>query len=258
MTRFLTACVPLLLLAAGSCGGSSAVCLHQGKSYAAGESVPSSDCNSCSCSSDGNVVCTTLGCPAPTTTWLVARPVQCGQNPWELMSSKGDGDAPSYANPELLSIDNYFEDHGVDLVELGVGYPETAEVLCKACSCPRGDYLVVRAKSTDVSTLTTKYGFTEIGASEAYGYAPKQCGQNPWKAPNPGKDGTQEEAQNVFVWAAGQSAPLSKAAFVYQTASGGGTCAACSCARGDRLVGFPQSAASATKLLTLEFSSLPH
>jgi hypothetical protein len=44
------------------------VCTYDGESYATGDSFPSTDgCNTCSCTEDGTVACTAMGCEAETT-----------------------------------------------------------------------------------------------------------------------------------------------------------------------------------------------
>ena len=134
-------------------------CLYEGKSYLPGESFPSADgCNTCGCGTDGSIACTKKACPtAESTAWLSLAPVQCNMNPWQLTSSSGDGTAPAYPDPELLTIDNFFEDQGIDLVEVGFLYPAALGGVCTACSCGRGDLLVVRAKAADVATLEKTY-----------------------------------------------------------------------------------------------------
>lgn len=236
------------------------MCLYEGKTYNPGESFPASDgCNTCTCGASGSVGCTKIGCtiPAPTE-WLVMRPVQCSGNPWQKVSSVGDGTAPSYPDPELLSIDNFFEDKGIDLVELGFLYPATPMGTCDACSCPRGDYLLVRAKLNVVATLESTYGFTRLGSADGpdggLGYTPLQCNTNPWTPA--AKPMTREEAESVAAWTASKSAPARRAGFVLRTTSVA-VCEACSCPRGDRLVVSATDGTSAGNLRSLSFTELP-
>lgn len=246
----------LFFAGCGGDAGLSGTCAYSGKTYAAGSSFPASDgCNTCSCQADGSVACTERACAG--SVWLQVNPVQCGGNPWEQTTSKGDGLDPVYPTAEHLAIDNYFEDQGIELIELGLVYPPTPLPVCKACTCPRGDAVLVRAKASDAATLVAKYGFTQLTADQAQSYQPKQCNNNPWTAPDPGQASLRSEAESVMEWLATQSASASNAGFLFSTATGGGTCAACSCGRGDRLVAFPADSAAATKLAGLGFEALP-
>lgn len=240
------------------CGGDGlpGTCSYEGKMYPAGSSFPASDgCNSCGCQADGSVACTEKACLG--SVWLQVNPVQCGGNPWEQVTSKGDGMDPIYPTSEHLAIDNYFEDQGIDLLEIGLVYPPTPLPVCKACTCPRGDAVLVRAQAADAAKLVAKYGFTQLTYGQAQSYSPKQCNNNPWKAPDPGQASLRSEAESVMAWLSMQSASASSAGFVFGTATGGGTCAACSCGRGDRLVAFPADSAAGAKLPGLGFEELP-
>ena len=231
-------------------------CLYEGKVYNPGDSFPSSDgCNTCTCGADGAVGCTKKLCTMPaTTSWLIKAPVQCSQNPWQLVTSKGDGTTPTYPDPELAQIDNFFEDKGIDLVEVGLIYPPMPLGACTACTCPRGDFLLVRARAADASRLIAEFGFSTVGDADALGYTPRQCDTNPWTPARP--LGSRAEAESASAWTASQGAPLSKGGFVSLTTPAA-VCLACSCPRGDRLVGFPEGATSAGRLTALSFSPLP-
>ncbi len=228
-------------------------CLYDGKTYNPGDSFPSADgCNTCQCDASGGVGCTKKLCPTPAaTTWLSLDPVQCGGNPWQKVTSKGDGTAPSYPDPELLSIDNYFEDQGIDLLDLGLLYPSRGGSVCTACSCGRGDTLLIHAKTTDVTKLKT-YGFAEILPSEGYGYVSRQC-TNQW--PSAGTIASKDEAMSAATWLSSKGASVSGTGFVFHTTSVA-SCLACGCPRGDTLATFPKDAASVTVVTGLSFSLL--
>lgn len=229
-----------------ACG---ATCSYDGRSYLEGQSFPASDgCNTCSCGANGQVACTKRACFA--STWLSLMPKQCNGNPWQQVSSKGDGDAPSYPDAELLSIDNFFEDQKIELLELGLLRPDDLFGTCASCECARGDRLVVRASAAQAADLVNKFGFTAIPAEAALSYAPRAC-YNPWPpAQKPG-----DEAKSVQGWAMTQGATVGHTGFVYKTAAVS-SCNACNCDRGDRLVTYPKAAADTAKLKALGFSAL--
>lgn len=235
-------------------------CLYEGKSYLPGESFPSVDgCNTCSCGTDGSIGCTKKGCPGPeATAWLSVAPVQCNMNPWQLVSSSGDGTAPVYPDPELLTIDNFFEDQGIDLIEVGFLYPATVGGVCTACTCGRGDQLLVRAKAADVATLEKTYGFKLLASSDSpdggLGYTPRQCNSNPWTPA--GKPMTREEAESAARWLEGKGAKVARTGLILRTEAVV-VCDGCSCPRGDRLVASATDASAAASLRLLSFSELP-
>ncbi len=254
-----------------SCDGSGSIfcteracaplsCLYEGKTYLPGESFPAADgCNTCGCGTDGTIACTKKACPAAeSTAWLSLAPVQCNMNPWQLGSSSGDGTAPAYPDPELLTIDNFFEDQGIDLIEIGFLYPATLGGVCTACSCGRGDQLLVRAKAADVATLEKTYGFKLLASSDGpdggLGYTPRQCDSNPW-APA-AKPMTREEAESAARWLESKGATVARTGLVLRTTAAV-VCDACSCPRGDRLVASATNASAAASLRLLSFSELP-
>src|SRR5207253_1357792 len=135
---------------------------------------------------DGSVGCTKRACA--TSVWLSMQPVQCHGNPWEKVTPKGDGTAPAYPIAELLTIDNFFEDQSIDLLELGLVDPTVPLPTCAACTCIRGDRLVVRARQADAAALQTLYGFAPLDQNQQVPWLnalPKQCNTNPWQ-PAPG------------------------------------------------------------------------
>ena len=189
--------------------------------------------------------------PAPTgSTWLVTAPKQCGSNPWA-GAKPAAGKDPSVLGGELGEVDDFFRGKGVALEEVGLLEWTPARMVCMACSCPRGDTLVVKAKSAaDAATLKASYGFVELTGARTT--TPRQCGTNPWEG---GKPGAGDEEQKLAAWLDGQNADVTEAGFVHKTEPTM-VCMACSCPRGDRAVVRPKSATNATKLDTLGWSKL--
>jgi hypothetical protein len=235
-------------------------CLYEGTTYMPGDSFPAADgCNTCGCGTDGTIACTKKACPtAESTAWLSLAPVQCNMNPWQLLSSSGDDTAPAYSDPELLTIDNFFEDQKIDLIEIGFLYPATVGGVCTACSCGRGDQLLVRAKAADVATLEKTYGFKLLASSEGpeggLGYTPRQCNSNPWSAV--AKPMTRQEAESAARWLESKGVGVARTGLVFRT-SAVVVCDACSCPRGDRLVASATDASAAASLRLLSFGELP-
>jgi hypothetical protein len=224
-------------------------CVYDGRVYPVGGTFPSTDgCNTCSCGEGGQVACTKRAC-APLQ-WLSLFPKQCNGNPWQMVTSKGDGEAPPYPNPELLAIDNFFEDQGIELPELGLLSPDGMSGTCGSCDCARGDRLIVRATAADAAKLTAQFGFAAVTAAEALHLAARQC-SNPW----PPAGAPAGEVKSIQTWADGLGAPLRFAGSVYPTVAVG-TCEACTCARGDRIVVYPKEPGGTTKLKAQGFEAL--
>ncbi|MBL8610568.1 MAG: hypothetical protein JNL38_24735 [Myxococcales bacterium] len=191
------------------------------------------------------------GAPAPkTSTWLTIAPKQCGTNPWA-GAKPAAGKEPSILSGELGEIDNFFRAQGVELEQVGLLEWTPARMVCMACSCPRGDTLVVKTKSSaDAAKLVATYKFAELSGARATG--PKQCGTNPWEA---GKPGAADEEQKLATWLDGQGADVTAAGFLQRTEPVI-VCMACSCPRGDTAVVTPKDATSAAKLDGLGWSTL--
>ncbi|MBX3193005.1 MAG: hypothetical protein KF819_38830 [Labilithrix sp.] len=184
---------------------------------------------------------------AATGTWLTIAPKQCGTNPWN-----GAGPAPgrdaSWLQGEQGEVDDFFRGEGIALDQVGFAYPSEPRMVCMACSCPRGDALVVKAKSSaDAARLVADYGFVEIAG--ALTTAPKQCGTNPWEGGAQTHDDRAETA-NLASWAKSQGAELEQAGFLDHTEPRM-VCMACSCPRGDTAIAFPKSAAGSNELVNL-------
>jgi len=149
-------------------------------------------------------------------------------------------------------------DQGIDLIEIGFLYPATLGGVCTACSCGRGDQLLVRAKAADVATLEKTYGFKLLASSDGpdggLGYTPRQCDSNPW-APA-AKPMTREEAESAARWLESKGATVARTGLVLRTTAAV-VCDACSCPRGDRLVASATNASAAASLRLLSFSELP-
>ena len=159
--------------------------------------------------------------------WLTYAPKQCGSNPWQQNPVNGD----SYLEGELGQVADYFTSKNIKLLDLGFMGPAEPRVHCLACSCARGDTLLVHATATDAARLVKEYQFTRVADRAFLATAPRQCGSNPW-APDSDRA---VELQNVVEWAASQGATLDILGFISH-AEQRFQCAACSCARGDLLV----------------------
>lgn len=176
--------------------------------------------------------------PASTSTWLTIAPKQCGTNPWQ-------GQGGSQTGDEAAQVKSYFASKGIELEAIGFAYPAEPMMVCAACSCPRGDTLVVKAKdAANAEKLVTDHGFVE--AKDAMTTSPKQCGTNPWDE----AQASRTEAENIATWAKASGAPLSSVGLLDYTEPRI-VCMACSCPRGDIAIAFPESAASANKLENL-------
>lgn len=180
------------------------------------------------------------GAPPPSvSTWLTIAPTQCGTNPWQGGSMTGD---------EVSQVKTYFASKGIELEALGFAHPGEPMAVCMACSCPRGDTLVVKAKdTTDAQKLIANHGFAE--AKDAMTTSPKQCGTNPWDE----DQDSRVEAENIASWAKSSGAPVSTVGLL-DYAEPRMVCMACQCPRGDIALAFPSNANAATKLENLGWS----
>lgn len=183
--------------------------------------------------------------PEATSTWLTISPRQCGTNPWSGVQPAA-GQQASYLSGEAGEVDNFFRAKGIHLEQVGFAHPAEPMMVCMACSCPRGDTLIVHAKSSaDAQVLVSQYGFAPM--QHALSRSPTQCGTNPWENGQP--SGT-DESRQLSSWAASAGAPLEAAAFVEYTEPRM-VCMACQCPRGDIAVAFPKDVTSANKLENL-------
>lgn len=188
--------------------------------------------------------------PPPTSTWLTIAPKQCGTNPWNGAQPAPGQDASSLAG-EAGEVDNFFRGKGVAIEQVGFAYPAEPMMVCMACSCPRGDSLVVHAKTpADADKLIGQYGF--VALENAWTRSPTQCGSNPWENGQQTQSSS-DESHQLATWAAGQGAALKTAGFLDFTEPRF-VCMACSCPRGDLAVVVPKDNASSLKLENLGFS----
>lgn len=182
--------------------------------------------------------------PEVTTTWLTIAPRQCGTNPWN-GAQPAPGAEPAHLPGEAGEVDDFFRGKGIELEQIGFARPTVPMAVCLACSCPRGDTLVVKAKDlADASRLVTEFGFAP--AKDALTTSPKQCGTNPWEQGS----SSANEAEALASWASGVGAPLRQVGFLEYTEPRV-VCAACSCPRGDTAIAFPETDAGETKLENL-------
>jgi hypothetical protein len=188
--------------------------------------------------------------PQPATpTWLTIAPRQCGTNPWN-GAQVAPGQDASWLGGEAGEVDNFFRGKGIKLEQVGFGHPSEPMMVCMACQCPRGDTLIVHAKSSaDAKKLVDQFGFAPM-AADARVKSPTQCGSNPWEAN--ASSGSSNETELFTSWAKANGAPLKAAAFVDYTEPRV-VCAACQCPRGDLAIAFPKDASSVSKLENLGF-----
>jgi hypothetical protein len=188
------------------------------------------------------------GVCAGATAWVTAAARQCGDNPWQTEAPTGDGEEAGFADPELEAIDAWLEDLGIDARSLGRVDTE-ADAVCLACSCPRGDVILVEASTADAARLVDGHGFS-YATGEWRATSPVQCGGNPWQAGQ-----ASDEVGAVRAWAAAAGARLGMVGFVVATEPRF-HCLACSCDRGDLLVVTPSAATPPAALDALGFGAL--
>lgn len=177
--------------------------------------------------------------------WLTLMPTQCGTNPWEQEPASTEGLA---LEGELGAIVAYYEaTFGISIQEIGLLDPSEPIAVCAACSCPRGDRLVVRVSAQDAMALSTM-GFERL--DNALATAPIHCGLNPWEQ----LSGASELAK-VIAWVSTLDAQITELGFVH-TVPEMATCKACTCPRGDLLVVLPAGEQSVGTLGDNGFFSL--
>jgi hypothetical protein len=87
------------------------------------------------------------------TTWVEIEPVQCLENTWEqdwLRSHKNDYSSYPTDN-EFEIIKDFYNKQGVTIID--VQSEKKYEVVCLACSCPRGDVLSLLVFDSDVESM---------------------------------------------------------------------------------------------------------
>jgi hypothetical protein len=188
------------------------------------------------CAADTNCFWVNEGFCRGNYVWLTYAPKQCGTNGWQQATVVGDGVDGNTPEGELTLVDRYFEDRGIDLLEVGfAGRPEPMAT-CAACSCARGDLLVVKARAHQADKLVSQFGFTRVESGAQL--APKSCGMNPWPNAETVGAGSAEELQAIGEWTESLGAPLAWVGHLYSTTARA-TCRACTCPRGDTLFVLP-------------------
>jgi len=95
------------------------------------------------------------GLLAPYRTWVATEPVQCLGNPWErdwLERHGNDYEAyPRDPASQNAIVREYYARFGVDITDI-VSIPKY-QVVCAACSCPRGDTFYLYVRDRDVGTM---------------------------------------------------------------------------------------------------------
>jgi hypothetical protein len=79
-------------------------------------------------------------------------PAQCGSNPWQTQPA-------ATVSEELELVDTWLDDNAVAAVKRGFTWPVEPRVTCAACSCPRGDRLVVYAPDQEAHGILASLGF---------------------------------------------------------------------------------------------------
>ena len=80
--------------------------------------------------------------------WVEIDPIQCGGNPWELWQQE---QGVAYDKSEIDIIKDYYREQGTEVFE--VKSKQTHEIVCEACSCPRGDTIYLLIGSQDVQKM---------------------------------------------------------------------------------------------------------
>jgi hypothetical protein len=87
------------------------------------------------------------------TSWVEIEPIQCLGNPWEhdwLNSHKNDSSSYPKEN-EFEIIKDFYAKKGITVIN--VKSERKYEVVCLACSCPRGDVLSILIYDSDVDKM---------------------------------------------------------------------------------------------------------
>ncbi|MFO0675912.1 MAG: hypothetical protein U0169_05220 [Polyangiaceae bacterium] len=185
---------------------------------------------------------------APPSLWLTTSPKQCGTNAWERARPAR---LNSVLGGEAGQVDTYFKSQNIALDEVAFLQATEPRMVCMACSCPRGDVLLVKAKNAaDAAALVANHGFR--AAENVYAKGTVQCGGNPWEG---GQMNRSEEATNLAAWLTGQGIETTDVGFANKTQSFA-VCAACQCSRGDRAIAIAASASEGAELVSQGFAKL--
>jgi hypothetical protein len=82
-------------------------------------------------------------------------PAQCGTNPWQTSATTSVDD-------ELELVDTWLAANEVTPVKRGFAWPVEPLATCSACSCPRGDRLMVYAPDLQAHGILQSLGFDAI------------------------------------------------------------------------------------------------
>jgi hypothetical protein len=85
--------------------------------------------------------------------WLSISPVQCGGNPWEQVSALGG---------EREKLVAWAASLGVSVDYVAFVHPSVAAGVCLACSCPRGDRVVVSVNDPQDEEVLRANGFSGL------------------------------------------------------------------------------------------------
>jgi hypothetical protein len=91
--------------------------------------------------------------PPEETTWVEIDPIQCLGNPWEQdwLESHNNDYASYPRDDEFEVIKDYYEKQGIAIFD--VKSERKYEIVCEACSCPRGDSLSLLVSDSDVGVM---------------------------------------------------------------------------------------------------------
>lgn len=89
--------------------------------------------------------------------WVSIVPVQCGGNSWQ-----SDSPIPEEVS-ELEVVKEFYQKQGITVFD--IVSKRTHEIVCLACSCPRGDTLYLSVLKNDVPQML-KQGFVVAEAPE--------------------------------------------------------------------------------------------
>ena len=85
--------------------------------------------------------------------WMQINPVQCLENPWEQDWLKShSNDYNSYKNSnEFDVIKDYYKKQGIVIFD--IRQERTMQIVCDACSCPRGDTIYISISDSDAGKM---------------------------------------------------------------------------------------------------------
>ncbi|MBA3396771.1 MAG: hypothetical protein H0T89_29340 [Deltaproteobacteria bacterium] len=163
--------------------------------------------------------------------WMTYAPVQCS-SPWGAAVLTEDEEA-QYPIPELAKVVKHYAKLGIVIDEVGTLMKPDPLLTCAACGCARGLEIAVKL-TTPMAAELAALGWTYSSSDPPeQALEPAQCGSNPWQTT--ATTDVYAELEQVDSWLAANSVMSRKRGFAWPTEPRV-TCAACSCARGDRLL----------------------